>query len=378
MNKRITPEISRRTFLKATAAGVVSLNLGAQISGCSRKHDAQTIRNVRTLGERSKIVLVRNEHAIDFSGNADSRIVQQLVDSALMRFTGEADIARAWRQFIAPGDVVGIKVNAIAENKGPCTKPEVALAIANGLVAAGVPPNNIIIWDKFWEQLEAAGYRINMSEKGVRCFGTNNLGSILGKKIGYLQFNSAVHRFGKVETRFSKIFADYCSAIINVPVLKDHQMAGITLCMKNMYGCIQNPFDYHDNGCNPFIADLNALPAVRAKVRLNVCDCLRGLFHGGPTGKPDWQWSYNGIMVGTDPVALDWFGWQIIEAKRAAQEMPSLAEEGRHPHFIETAADDQHKLGYNDPLKIIVDKAEIGGSESKLSHSGSKKIFTEK
>jgi len=69
---------------------------------------------------------------------------------------------------------------------------------------------------------------------------------------------------------------------------------------------------------------------------------------------PHWTWPYNGLLVGHDPVALDYIGWQIIEKKRAEAGMKSLQEMKREPAYIRTAADAQHNLGNNDPRFIKV------------------------
>lgn len=357
--KNIAASISRRSFIKLTALGALSFDLGMKLSGCSDVAEKIDLSRIPKLGKKSRIKLVRHGQATDGKGRANAKIVQQLVDTAILRLTEKTDLASAWQQFVSPNDVVGIKINAIAAGKGPCTKPEVVQAIVNGLLKAGIHENNIIIWDRNCKQLEKAGYQLNMSDSGVRCFATNKLGSILGKSIGFLAYDRHVYRHGQVTTRFSKIFTEKCTAIINVPVLKDHGTAGITLCLKNMYGCIDNPHDFHENGCDPYIADLNSLSQIRAKVRLHVCDCLQALYHGGPSGGAEWQWNYNGILVGIDPVALDYTGWQIIEEKRRERKMLSLAEQGRAPRFIATAADPQHKLGHNDPNNISLDLIQL-------------------
>jgi len=46
---------------------------------------------------------------------------------------------------------------------------------------------------------------------------------------------------------------------------------------------------------------------------------------------PQWTWPYNGLIVGLDPVAVDYTGWQIIEKKRAEAGMKSLKEVRRAP-----------------------------------------------
>jgi hypothetical protein len=60
----------------------------------------------------------------------------------------------------------------------------------------------------------------------------------------------------------------------------------------------------------------------------------------------------NGLIASTDPVALDYTGWQIVERKRAEMELKTLEAEERAPHYIATAADSEHRLGNNDPRRI--------------------------
>jgi hypothetical protein len=119
-----------------------------------------------------------------------------------------------------------------------------------------------------------------------------------------------------------------------------------------MYGVIHNPNKYHPNGCDPYIADLNMLPEIRTKMRLNICDATTVLYEGGPAYKPEHSWQRNSLIVSQDPVALDYTGWQIIERKRMEMGLKSLEADGRAPHYIATAADAEHRLGTNDPSKI--------------------------
>ena len=67
---------------------------------------------------------------------------------------------------------------------------------------------------------------------------------------------------------------------------------------------------------------------------------------------PQWTWQYNGILIGTDMVAMDTVAWKIIEEKRKEQGLPSLKDAGREPTYINTAADKDHQLGTNDWNKI--------------------------
>jgi hypothetical protein len=69
---------------------------------------------------------------------------------------------------------------------------------------------------------------------------------------------------------------------------------------------------------------------------------------------PHWSWPYNGIIVGKDPVAIDYTGWQIIEQERKIRGLKSLKDVGREPKYIATAANREHLLGTNNPELIEV------------------------
>jgi len=283
-----------------------------------------------------------------------------MLDTAMISLTGEPSALNAWSRFVTPDDIVGIKVNAIAEERGPCTNPILVSAIAQALVRVGVPESNIIVWDKLWEQLVKAGFKFNKGGKGIQCYGTNSLGSFLGiKNFRFLQYERKKSAYGTVKVHFSKILSK-CTAIINVPILKDHQMAGVTIALKNFLGTINNPESFHKDKGNPSIADLHMLQGIKKRHRLTIVDTLTALYNGGPTGKPQWQWNYNGIIVGTDLVAIDYIGWKIIEEKRKEVGLPPLSEESRKPAYIATAADTDHRIGTNDPNKIDLEYIILG------------------
>jgi len=119
-----------------------------------------------------------------------------------------------------------------------------------------------------------------------------------------------------------------------------------------MFGAIHNPNKYHPNAGDPYVADVNAMPEIRRRVRLTICDAVTAQYEGGPTYMPQWTWPFTGLMVAQDPVALDTVGWQIIEQKRAAMGMKPLKAMKREPRYIATAAGPRHKLGVTDPARI--------------------------
>jgi uncharacterized protein (DUF362 family) len=152
--------------------------------------------------------------------------------------------------------------------------------------------------------------------------------------------------------KLAKILTRECAMVINLPILKDHQMAGVTFSMKNMYGVVEKPSELHANGCSPAVADLNCIPAVREKVRFTIGDAMSSVYDGGPSFHPERLWQPNALIVGEDRVAVDHTAWQMIARKRAEAGVPTLEAAGRPPRYIPIAADSAHGLGTNDPQRI--------------------------
>jgi uncharacterized protein (DUF362 family) len=238
-----------------------------------------------------------------------------------------------------PGDRVGVKVNAL----GLSTNPVVVDAVVSGLKQAGVRDNNIIIWDRFDVELERAGFRLNRSGRGVQCRGTdaNRAGS------GY---QDDVEISGNIGSCFSRIVAEEVDALISVPVLKDHNLAGVSLGMKNFYGAIHNPNKYHGDNCDPFVVDVVSHRFIGPKWRLTVCDGTRAQYHNGPGRSSAYFWPFQGLIVSADFVAADAVAADIIEDQRRSKGLKTLAEERRPPRHIRTAG--TRGLGEADGAKI--------------------------
>src|SRR5208282_4069593 len=79
--------------------------------------------------------------------------------------------------------------------------------------------------DRANRELDRVGYKLSNTGNGVRILGTDS------KEAGY---EETISEFGVVKTQLSKLLTRTCDCMINVPVLKDHEIAGVTLAMKNM------------------------------------------------------------------------------------------------------------------------------------------------
>ncbi len=321
---------NRRNFLRFAGGLIVGASSG--ILGRAAVYPS--------VASRSKVVIGRDPQLRASGSSLDSGHLLQLLDRVIQTAFDRDNPLEAWRQVVRPGEVVGLKVNCLA-GKGISTNVPLVEAICERLQQAGI--RNIVIWDRLNSDLERARFRVKERGGPIRCFGNDTLG-----------YESELSAFGSVGSLLSRTLTEVCDAVISLPVLKDHGIAGVTMALKNVFGAIHNPNKYHLDVGNPYIPDVNMLPPVRAKFRLHICDALTAQYEGGPSFMPQWTWPFNGLLVARDPVALDYTGWQIIERKRAEKGMKSLKAMKREPVYIATAADAAHRLGTNDPKKIEV------------------------
>jgi uncharacterized protein (DUF362 family) len=291
---------------------------------------------------KSRVVVARDPQLRGSGSAVDSGRILALLDRAMQTLFDRDHPAEAWAKVVRPGDTVGLKVNTLG-GRGIATSPLLVAAICERLQQAGIKASDIVVWDRDSNELERAGFHISIGGNRVQCYGTDRV-----------DYEEDLVAYGSVGSRLSKILTQRTNVLINLPVLKDHDGAGVTIALKNMYGVIHNPNKYHPDGCNPFVADVNMLPEIRTRMRLTVCDATTAMYEGGPAYKPEFSWNANALLVSQDPVALDHTGWQIIERKRAEKGWKTLEAEGRQPRYIATAADSEHRLGNNDPARISV------------------------
>ncbi|HIE30242.1 TPA: DUF362 domain-containing protein [Candidatus Poribacteria bacterium] len=323
---------SRREFLKKTAS--VGLGLyGMMQLGID-------FPNVDAADVESKVVIAQDDKVIDKQNTVVESIVQKLLDNALMNLAGVKNRKAAWSRYFNKKDVVGIKVNTLA-GRHMTSHVQLVKAIINSLKSISIPEENIIIWDKADNDLTGAGYEINISRKGVKCLSTEST-------VGYTD----LIMYGSIASCYSRILSN-CTALVNVPVLKHHSMAGVTISLKNWLGAVHNPNKYHfDAAADPYIADINMPDILRKRRQLIVCDALVAQCNGGPGFNPNYTWNCNSLLVATDPVALDSVGTRMIEVKRKEMKLSSLKDAGIEPKYIAIAADKEHRLGMNDLKKI--------------------------
>jgi len=340
--------VSRRGFFKLGAAGAagaaglaLARSLRAQDKPAGHKPPAQPPAEIRTNVDEIKAIPRTGESMpgrfpgrvvkvatgqVRAGGEIDAARVEKAVARGMAELTGESDLAKAWAQFVAPKDIVGIKVNPIG-GKTISTKPEVVEAILAGLAAAGVPKANIVIWDRRLHQMTEAGFTAarfpGIALAGTEMKGPNDdfydeAGELWAKdnidreapfyfadlEMPYNKdLLAAMINQGR-ESYFTKIVTRKVTKIINVPILKN---AGgtVTLCLKNLsYGSLSNTSRLHKIWAKS-VAEPNGFPCLRDKVVLNVVDALQAQYDKGPGANPQFVYDANFLLFGTDPVAID-------------------------------------------------------------------------
>jgi len=205
------------------------------------------------------VTIVRDKNARDSSKNVDTTILNKMLEQTLIKFTGQKNTQDAWLSLVKPDDVIGL---VPTPHLNP-THDEVVDAVKRSLVNAGIPQE-----------------RIMPAQGGPR----------------------------KPKD---------CTALIALPALKAHWLTGIGTVIKNYILYSGHPSRYHQSDSSK-LGEIWHLPFVKGKTRLVLVDALYPLCDKGPQPDPRYKWAYNGLIAGTDPVAVDTVCLRIIEEKRRA------------------------------------------------------------
>lgn len=286
---------TRRRFLGTTLTVA-----GASLVGAARAGDAES-KLLMPLGTpRSRVVRTRSDEAA-VGATVHPTLLREMIASSIMTLTGSDTVQDAWRSILTLDDVIGIKFNRSGA-KQIGTSGAMADGLINSLLEAGWSADQIVC-------IEAA--------EGVEeRYGTTPAAP------GY---NSEEVDFGSGRDQLAAVL-DQVTALINVPFLKTHNIAGITCAMKNLsHGLIKHPARFHRNGCSPYIADIVALPRIQSKLRLCLVDALRVVYNGGPVPTADTVSTEGILLAATDPVAADSVGLATLNEVRRRMDLSPIA-----------------------------------------------------
>ncbi|HPO10372.1 MAG TPA: DUF362 domain-containing protein, partial [bacterium] len=236
--------MKRRRFLKRISSAGLVLALGA--GSAQQKVFGQS--PAISTGGKSRVMVARRPGKLLVDGKPNPPEISSLLSQAVCTLVDEKDPSSAWKKIFSPEDVVGIKINTLG-GKGISNRPETVQAVCEALQEAGIPPQQIIVWDRLSQELQRAGFEIVTEGDRPRCYGSDVLGD--------RAYRHRTETSGSIGSCFSNILSKQCTALINMGVLKDHDLSGISIAMKNLFGVIHNPNRYHfDIYKDPYLPDL--------------------------------------------------------------------------------------------------------------------------
>ena len=258
--------------------------------------------------------------------------VQAMVTCALTNLTGKATVPAAWLSLVSTQDTVGIKVfSEPGPNSG--TRPAVVAAVIEGLLAAGLPPDHIVIWDRRLIDLRLAGFVALAKRLGVRVAGSAEAGydetkfyetSLLGNLVwGDLEFGNKNPGTGR-KSFVSRLVTAQMTKIINITPLMNHNETGVAgnLCSLAL-GSVDNAarFESDAERLARAVPEIYALPSLSDRVVLNIVDALSCQYEGEERSLLHYSATLNQLRFSRDPVALDVLSIQELDAQRAGSRL---------------------------------------------------------
>ncbi len=295
---------------------------------------------------------------------ADEARVASAFNLGLLTLTGAANVSDAWLGLIHTNDTVGIKVFS---RPGPLsgTRPAVVAAIVRGLLAAGLPPDKIIIWDKHAEDLSAAGFFQLGAQLGVRVAGAVEAGydpgtfylpdsPVVGSLVwGDSEFGLKGDGIGK-KSFVSKLISRQITKIISVAPLLNENDAGLCGHFFSLtLGSVDNTRRFEGDADRLAVAlpEIYALPSVGDRVVLNVTDALLGQYQGGPASYLQYATVLDQIWLSRDPVALDTLALaELVRERKIFQIPPPKLNYQLYTNAVLL------QLGVNDSSRIQIEK----------------------
>jgi hypothetical protein len=211
-------------------------------------------------GRSSLVTIVRDKNALNDRNRVDSKILQAMLDETILQVTGKSNVKDGWAVLVKPDDIVGL---VPTPHLNPTHDELVDVVKASLMREAGISETNII-----------------MAQGGKR--------------------------------RPKK-----CTALISMPGLKGHWLTGIGTVIKNYIMFSGRPSRYHKSK-SAKLGEIWHIPEVKGKTRLVLVDALHPLCDKGPQPDPRYKWAYNGLIAGTDPVAVETVCLKILNEKRRA------------------------------------------------------------
>lgn len=283
--------------------------------------------------DRARVIVTEDASALEvFTPRPE--VVRRLVDTGLRRLTDQSTTTAAWRALVSTQDTVGIKVLAAP---GPLvgTRPAVVEALVQGLLEAGLPPQQVVIWDKRLSDLRLAGYGELARRYGVRLAGSADTGydenvsysaALVGKLFwGDLEFGKSGEGVGR-RSFVSKLLTQDVTKLVLVTPLLNHNQLGVSGHLYSLaFGSVDNTqrFETSQVHLAQAIPELCAMEVLGDRVVLYLTDALLGQYVGEELARLHQSAKLNQLWFSRDPVALDVLAIQKLEQLRETAGLPA-------------------------------------------------------
>ena len=307
-------------------------------------------------------------------------VVDSMTDRGLLTLTNTSTLAAAWGALLPAytvGQKIAIKINL--NNAAGCgddgqvidALPQPITAVIRGLKTIGVAENDIWVYDTTsgWHEGQMPTrlkQQVTTHYPGVQFHAAaNDCATALGfSSTQKIHFNIPA---GKPVISDRPICNTLVNAtyLINMPIMKKHGMAGVTLGFKNHYGSFEQCELAHwavtlDDG--NYVSTYNALvdicsnPHIKNKTILTVGDGLYAARINNYNEVPS-RWtsfgnrSPNSLFFSTDPVAIDCVMYDLLKAENGVPDgsddylkLASAAGLGTFEHW--DASHQYHTIDY--------------------------------
>jgi uncharacterized protein (DUF362 family) len=224
-------------------------------------------------------------------------------------------------QYVKPGNTVVVKPNIgwdVPPERAGNTNPLLVKRIVEHCFQAGA--KKVVVFD-------------NTCDKWDRCYANSGIEKAVKDAGGSLAPGNTESYYQEVEvsdgeklttTKVHELILE-SDVFINVPVLKNHSSARLTIAMKNLMGVVWDRSYWHRNDLHQCIADYCTFPK---KPALNIIDAYRVMMRNGPRGvSVDDVVMMKSLIISPDMVAADTAAAKLFGMDPADVAYIGIAEE---------------------------------------------------
>lgn len=246
-------------------------------------------------------------------------------------------------KYIKKGDKVVVKPNIGWDKKpelGANTNPELVAAIVKDCLAAGA--GEVVVFDHTCDEWQACYKNSGIIDAAEKA-GAKTAFAHDEKYYKEVTLPKAV-KLKKVKIHEAII---NCDAWINVPVLKHHGGAKMSVAMKNFMGIVWDRGFFHSNDLQQCIADASTFDKMPV---LNIVDAYRIMTQNGPKGRTldDVQMA-KALFISPDIVAAD-----TAAIKFFSQFKPTDLDKVGHIGMAQA-----HQIGTSDLTKLKIERIKL-------------------